>query len=136
MPLDIEAVAKAVKQVESSGGKDTRSRYEPGFERRYSRKWLREGDAAFRQAMLTQFGPKAVYASHGAYQIMYPVAVELGFRGTPAQLAEEATNRQFFEKKFKRDYQTTGGDLSKTLLRYNGGADPTYPKRVLRCLKS
>lgn len=134
MPLDLDAIARAVKQVESSGGIDKRSRYEPGFERRYGKTWVSQGDRAFRQTMLKQFGPKVVYASHGPYQIMYPVAVELGFRGTPDQLAEETTNRQYFEKKFMRDYRATKGSIEKTLLRYNGGGDPTYPQRVLQHL--
>ena len=84
--------------------------------------------------MLAQFGPQKVFASYGAHQIMYPVAVEMGFRGTPEQLAEPATNRHYFEKKFLRDWKASGGNIRKTLLRYNGGGDPTYPDRVLNAL--
>jgi hypothetical protein len=138
MPLyggySLEDIAKAVRQIESSGGTNSVPRYEAGFQRRYGQKWLREGNAAFRRNMLQQFGPNAIFSSYGDYQVMYPVAVELGFTGTPEQLADPATNRQYFEKKFLRDWQSAGGNLQKTLLRYNGGGNPEYPMKVMRNL--
>ena len=129
MPPDFEAIANAVKQVESSGGTNVGPRYEPGFQRRYL-----QGKPRW-EALAKQYGWQAVSSSYGPWQIMYPVAVELGFTGSPQQLADPAVNRQYFDKKFLKDYQATKGSLTKTLLRYNGGADPTYPNRVLRFLK-
>lgn len=129
MPPDFEAIAHAVKQVESSGGTNVGPRYEPVFQRRYL-----QGKPQW-EALAKRYGWKAVSSSYGPWQIMYPVAVELGFTGSPAELADPAINRQYFDKKFQRDYQATRGDLQKTLLRYNGGGDPTYPQRVLQFLK-
>lgn len=132
--IPFEEFAKAVMMVESSGGTNIGPRYESGFERRYGQKWLAQGDTAFRQSMLEQFGPQAIYASYGPFQIMYPVAVEMGFRGTPQELADPEINRQFFEKKIQRDFKSTGGDVRKTLLRYNGGGNPQYPDKVFKFL--
>src|SRR3990167_7300309 len=128
MPPDFEAIANAVKQVESSGGTNVGPRYEPGFQRRYL-----QGKPQW-EALAKRYGWKAVSSSYGPWQIMYPVAVELGFTGSPQQLADPTVNRQYFDKKFQRDYQATGGNLQKSLLRYNGGSDPTYPQRVLQFL--
>jgi len=130
----LDEIADAVSQVESSGGKNLGPRYEPGFQRRYGAKWLREGNAAQRQAMVRRFGNRGVYASYGAHQVMLPTAVELGFTGTPQQLADPVVNRRYFEKKFLRDFKATKGDITRALLRYNGGGDPDYPKKVLRHL--
>lgn len=128
MPLDLEAIAEAVKQVESSGGTNIGPRYEPGFQRRYL-----QGKPRW-EALAKQYGWQAVSSSYGPWQIMFPVAVELGFTGSPQQLADPVVNRQYFDKKFQRDYQATGGHLEKSLLRYNGGGDPTYPQRVFKFL--
>ena len=127
----LDDLSLLVQEIESSGGTNAVPRYEPGFEQTYGAKWLREGDPAFRAKMLKQFGNEAVYSSYGAHQVMYPVAVELGFTGTPEQLADPTTNRQYFEKKFLQDWTRTNGKLRKALLRYNGGRDKTYPDRVL-----
>ena len=129
MPLDLEAIAEAVKQVESSGGTNVGPRYEPGFQRRYL-----QGKPRW-EALAKQYGWQAVSSSYGPWQVLFPVAVELGFTGSPQQLADPAINRQYFDKKFQRDYQASGGNLAKTLLRYNGGGDPTYPQRVMKFLK-
>lgn len=123
----LDEIAQAVAMVESSGGKNVKSRYEPGFQRRYlqgKQEW---------EKLAAKYGWQPVSSSHGKWQIMFPTAVELGFTGSPEQLADEATNRQYFEKKFQRDYKKTG-DLRKTFLRYNGGGDPTYPDKVMRYL--
>ena len=124
----LDEIYQALIQVESSGGKDKRSRYEPGFQRRYL-----QGKEPW-ESLAKKYGWQAVSSSYGPAQIMFPVAVEMGFHGSPEELADEAINRQFFEKKFDKDFQRTGGDIRKTLLRYNGGGNPAYPDKVMRHL--
>ena len=123
----LEDIAKAVSMVESSGGTNSVPRYEPGFQRRYL-----QGKPQWEQ-LAKQHGWQAVSSSYGKFQIMYPTAVELGFKGTPQQLADPVINRQLFEKKFTRDFQKTGS-LQGALLRYNGGGNPQYPSKVIKYL--
>ena len=131
----IEELANAIAMVESSGGKDIGPRYEPGFERRYGSRYA-QMFPDYWPKMTQQYSPEQLYASYGKHQLMLPVAVELGYRGTPEGLADEAVNRQFFEKKFMRDWKGSGGDLEQALLRYNGGGNPNYPNRVMRHLRN
>jgi hypothetical protein len=124
----IGKIADGVAMVESSGGKNIGPRYEVGFQKKYL-----EGKEPW-ESLSKKYGWKAVSSSYGKFQIMFPVAYELGYRGTPQGLADPEVNRQFFEKKFLRDYEKTGGDLDKTFLRYNGGGDKLYPSKVRKYL--
>lgn len=126
----MDEIAQAISLQESSGGTDVGPRYEPGFEQRYLRgkpQW---------ESLAKQYGWKAVSSSYGPHQIMYPVAVELGYEGSPKDLADPVVNRLFFEKKWMRDWERTGGDFDKTLLRYNGGGDKSYAKKIRMNLES
>ncbi len=125
----IDPIAYAVAMRESSGGKNIGPRYEPGFEKRYGPTYMKRYPDLF-----NKYSPQELYSSYGRYQIMYPVAVELGYRGSPADLAKEDINRLYFEKKFQRDWKSSGGDLDKAFLRYNGGGNPDYPAGVRRYL--
>ena len=131
-PLDV--LAQAIAMQESSGGKDMGPRYEPNFQRIYGKKYETEMFPKLFAKMLAEYGPDKVYASYGRHQVMWPVAVELGFRGTPEELADETVNRTYFDKKFMRDWKSTDGNLMETFLRYNGGGNPDYPSEVMRYL--
>ena len=130
----LDDIAKAVAMVESSGGTNSVPRYEPGFQKIYGKKYETELFPELFANMLSRYGQEKVYASYGRHQIMWPVAVELGFRGTPEELADEKTNRFYFEKKFNRDWKGSGGNLTGAFLRYNGGGNPDYPNKVIRYL--
>ena len=123
----LEELANAVSMVESSGGKNATPRYEPGFQKRYL-----QGKPQWEQ-LAKQYGWQAVSSSYGPYQIMFPTAVDLGFKGTPQQLADPVINRQYFDKKFTKDFAKTG-NVQMALLRYNGGGNPNYPNLVMSYL--
>ena len=124
-----DELAPAFMQVESSGGTNVTPRYEPKFEAKYGRKWVTD-DPQFRATVLKRLGNTKTFSSYGPFQVMYPVAVELGFRGTPEELAEPTTNRQYFEKKFLRDWRGTKGNFDATISRYNGRNNPEYVAKV------
>ena len=116
--------------MESSGGKNLKPRYEPGYERRYLSKPLEPEWEAARKL----YGNVPTASSWGPAQFMYRTAWELGYRGAPEGLNDPEVSRMLFQKKFNRDYQKTGNSLEKALLRYNGGGNLEYPQKVRRYL--
>lgn len=130
-PMDV--LSQAFSMQESSGGKNMGPRYEKNFQRLYGKKYETELYPELFAKMLAKYGPEKVYASYGARQVMWPVAVELGFRGEPPELADDAINRAYFEKKFLRDWRATKGDFDTTVMRYNGN-NPDYVRQLRRYL--
>jgi soluble lytic murein transglycosylase-like protein len=76
--------------------------------------------------------PKVVSASYGLFQVMYPVAVALGFVGSPEELCDPMTNallaaklmRQLIDKVVKArvcDQFYWLAPLHVSICRYNGG---------------
>ena len=128
--FSLDDIAYGVMQQESSGGTNAKRRFEPGFLKRYLAKRL---EPDFEQ-LAQQYGRDAMATSYGPFQTMYRTAYEHGFRGSPEELEQPDINRQYFEKKFDKDYRATGGRVDKTLLRYNGGGDPSYPTKVMKHL--
>ena len=128
--LELDDIAEGVKQQESSGGTNATRRFEPGFLKRYLSKKL---EPEF-EALSAKHGRDAMATSYWPFQIMGRTAYELGFRGSPEELENPETNRQYFEKKFTKDYQRTQ-DIKKALLRYNGGGNPQYPDQVLQHIR-
>lgn len=126
----LDELANAFMQVESSGGKNSRRRFEPGFLKRYLSKTL-EPDF---ESLASKYGREAMATSYGPFQIIYRTAYEHGFRGSPEDLESPQTNRQYFNKIFDSMFRSSGSNLDKAILRYNGGGNSDYLEKVKRYL--
>lgn len=125
-------IAKAISSVESSGGKNITPRYEAGFYERYLK-----NNPEFQDA-IKEFGKEEVSSSYGMYQIMYPTAVQYGYKGTPQDLAKPSVNDKWFEIIFDSLLKKTG-NLRDTISAYNAGTggigtNPEYVEKVINQL--
>lgn len=119
MSLD-PALVQAVCETESSWN-PWAVRFEPGFYRRYVEKisGLSETEKQMRST------------SFGLMQVMGQVAREQGYAPKYlTALCDPLDGIQQGCKKLKACLDKTA-DVRSALLRYNGGADPGYPDRVL-----
>jgi soluble lytic murein transglycosylase-like protein len=69
-------------------------------------------------------------ASHGLCQVMGAVAREMGFVAEPETLYNPEVNIGYGAECLATHLHRTRGDVTKALLRYNGGANPQYPVKV------
>lgn len=99
-------------------------RYEPGFFKKY-----------VEPQNLTSPTENACRAmSWGLCQIMGQVARELGFDAKTQdflEIVKPEVNMEFGLRHFKNKLSRTGGDVSKTLLAWNGGSRKEYDDEVL-----
>lgn len=126
----------AVIHQESSGN-PWAIRYEPAFFRRYleakTRKTL-EGYVPTRCSFETELRSRAY--SYGLLQLMGQVARERGFRGEfLTELLDPATNLKWGSE-FLQTLLLKHQNTEKALLRWNGGGDPDYGKKVLKHIDS
>lgn len=98
-------------------------RYEPGFFAAYV---LRKQELL----NLSDTEARARAFSWGLMQILGETARELGFSGNMASLCDPATGVEWGTKKLVQCLNQHVGDVDTGLLRYNGGADATYPVDV------
>lgn len=124
-PLFVEGIC----WIESRGRADA-FRYEPMFWQRY-RLW--------ENPLYKGQNPRRVSSSYGLMQIMYPVAVELGFAGEPEQLFLIATNLFWGCKKLRTLQEWAANfDVKPTerlramAAAYNGGKGGNAPGSQLR----
>jgi soluble lytic murein transglycosylase-like protein len=113
------ALVKAICEQESSW-KETATRFEPGFKKRYVDPMkLDEAEAIARST------------SWGLMQIMGEVAREYGYKGDLKELLKAENSLFWGLKHLKKIFVGKGGDLRATLLRWNGGGRPAYADEVL-----
>lgn len=96
--------------VESSGRTDA-FRNEPAFYRTYLQgkpEWSR-------------WNARRVSSSYGLLQVMFPVAVEHGFKGEPEELFVPKVGLYWGALVLKKLIEWAGGDMTKALVAYNGG---------------
>lgn len=74
--------------------------------------------------------------SWGLMQVMGQVARELGFTGPLVELCDPEVGVEYGCRKLEHALQVAGGDKAKALLVYNGGADSSYPAKVLARVKN
>jgi soluble lytic murein transglycosylase-like protein len=94
-----------------SSGLTSAYRFEPEFFKRYlagKREW--EGK-----------NPRRVSASYGLCQVMWPVAVELGFIGEPEDLFSPIVGIEYGAKKLATELAWAHGNVDQALASYNGG---------------
>lgn len=132
--IDPKALLAALLFCESSMGQNTEPRVEPAY--------LPGGvyfDNELVQEAYQRYG-QAAAASYGPWQILYITALELGFDGTPEELADPATNLEFVikylnQRAFKRGAHT----LSQIADVYNSGfhLDRNIPVDYIRkCVRA
>jgi soluble lytic murein transglycosylase-like protein len=95
-------------------------RYEPRFEARYIIPLSLKDPT---EAQLRAF-------SFGLMQLMGEVARELGFHGPILQLTEPEVSVVLGCQHLANKLKEAGGDVTKALLLWNGGADANYPVEV------
>jgi soluble lytic murein transglycosylase-like protein len=104
------AIIEAMVRTESSGKPDA-YRFEPAYWERYcaKHKVFKHGD------------PKAIAASYGLMQVMYPTAYSLGFRGDPAELFDPQQSLLYGVRLMADNLRWSEGNLDAALAAYNGG---------------
>ncbi len=114
--------------IQESSGKAHAYGFEPGFYERYLK-----SNKEYLGAI-----PERVSASYGLFQVMYPVAKELGFTGHPEELFVPEISGKIACKLLKNLIQWSNGDIAKALAAYNGGKGnwkgthpQAYAKQVL-----
>lgn len=115
-----------------SGGDPWAIRCEPLFWKRYGETFRRNARGNARK--WARF-PDVASASYGLGQVLYVTATELGFDPAyPTQLCDPHYGLTAALTKLRRCYEQTMESRTPTesaLLRYNGGGDTEYPRRVL-----
>lgn len=120
----------ALNLQEASGRAKIRSRYEPGFYRRYVR-----GNKKY-AALEARYGARAVSSSYGPWQIMYLTAYEMGYRGEPEALSDARVSLPYVIKYIDFLRKKLKGDERAVISAYNAGpggvgTNPGYTRKVL-----
>lgn len=110
---EINRIMDVIHQMESSGGINTKARFEPDFLKNY-------GDKGLMPTLRKRYGDKAAASSYGPYQVMLLKAWEMGFKISPEELADPATNRKVAES-IVMSYFKKGYKPWQIFKRYNGG---------------
>jgi hypothetical protein len=99
-------------------------RYEPGFFNRY----------VIPAYTANKFDATEAYSraiSWGLMQVMGEDAREFGFSGDMPMLCDPGVGIDIGCKIFAHKLKTSGGDITRALLAWNGGSNPDYPSDVL-----
>jgi len=122
---------------QESGGNIWAVRYEPGFERKYlSGKTRSTLEGYVPKACSLDTEIKLRCHSFGLTQLMGQVARERGFRGDfLTELLDPKVNLKWGAE-FLQTLLLKHQDTEKALLRWNGGGDPDYGKKVLKHIES
>lgn len=123
---------------QESAGDPSARREEPGFLRVYNagivKSLARVPNAQDRRRYLEWYArqPIALATSYGLCQVLNIVAIEFGVRlAEVMSQTDPATSLEAGCAKLRACLQATHGDVSKALLRYNGGGAPQYDDEVL-----
>lgn len=136
---DLEPELIAAVIVQESGGYAWAARYEPEFFDRYVLGRQANGSRLLghvprRISLATEMKLRAT--SLGVMQILGQTVREMGFSGESlCELLEPGTNIDWGSKILARNLARTG-DVQGALLRYNGGGDPGYARKVLAHIES
>jgi hypothetical protein len=104
------ALLRAIADVESTYGANSNPRHEPAYCR---------GGRYFSAYLTSHFGC-AAHCSYGPWQIMFPTACELGFGGTPEELANPETNC-LYAVRYLNARASKATNLEHIGRAYNGG---------------
>ena len=121
--LDASLVCAVVEQ--ESAWNPWAVRYEPGFLARYVAPLYSAGKISATEAYTRSM-------SWGLMQLMGEVARELGCAAESlAQLCEPTTGLEFGCRHLRAKLDAAGGNVTRALLAWNGGANANYPAEVL-----
>lgn len=128
----------AIAMVESHGGHDKRANYERAFDvhGRYFNEELTNKWTAGADPMLKLPMRYMVASSFGPWQIMFPVACELGFEGSPFELADPRTNLVWAIRYINRrclprmTAETEDGRVGQVASIYNSGRLPEKGRAI------
>lgn len=123
----------ALNRQEASGKAHAKSRYEPGFYRKYVR-----GEKKYAH-LEARYGGRAVSSSYGPWQIMYLTAYNMGYRGKPADLGKADVSLPYVLKYIEYLRKKLGNDRA-VISAYNAGpggvgTNPGYTSKVIAYLK-
>ena len=95
--VDPERLMASLAMVESDGWKNKQPNFEPAFYAggRYFNHHLHAEAMHRADPVLESSMGKLAASSMGPFQVMYPVAVELGFEGSPLELIDPRVNIEF-----------------------------------------
>lgn len=122
---DLDRIMNVIHQLESSGGINSKARFEPEFLKNY-------GDKGLMPTLRKRYGDKAAASSYGPYQVMLLKAWEMGFKVSPEELADPETNRKVAES-IVVSYLDKGYKPWQVFKRYNGGDE--YADRAINLLE-
>ena len=101
-------------------------RYEDGFYRRYIQPLILKGEVK------SDTEARARATSWGVMQVMGQVAREIGFKGKYlSELCDPPIGIYFGCRHLSHKLTLSTGDIKRTLLSYNGGANQKYPDEVI-----
>jgi soluble lytic murein transglycosylase-like protein len=119
-----EALVCALCDHESAGWNPWAMRYEPKFFQKYVASLYAASKISATEAYARSF-------SYGLGQVMGQTAREFGFEGKfLTELCDPPVGIEFACRKLAKAMALAHGDVNAGLLRYNGGADPSYPEKV------
>lgn len=106
--VEADVLLAAIAYCESSFGQNAKPRVEPAY---LSGRYARVDHVA---KAIAKYGEKAA-CSYGPWQVLYITALELGFKGTPDELADPRTNLEYAIKYLN---QRAYGRGAKTVAQY------------------
>lgn len=120
----------ALNMIEASGSAKAKKRHEPNFYKKYlkGKKQWSESEK--------KWGAEAISSSYGPWQIMYPTAVQYGYKGSPSDLEKPEVSLPFVQKYVGSLSKKFNGDIEKVFSAYNAGeggvgTNPDYTKKAL-----
>lgn len=124
----------ALNMMEASGSEKAKKRFEPNFYNKYlkgKKEWMEHEK---------KFGREAISSSYGPWQIMYPTAVSLGYKGSPDALAKPEVSLPLVQKYVAKLNRKFDGDLEKVFSAYNAGeggvgSNPDYVRKAMDSYK-
>ena len=128
---NLSKILWALNMVEASGKPKAKSRFEPNFYNKYlkgKKNWME---------MEKKFGREAISSSYGPWQIMFPTAVEMGYKGRPEDLHDPKVSLPYVQKYLTKIQDKHGSDPKKVLSAYNAGiggvgSNPDYTEKAFR----
>ena len=137
--IDMAKLLHAIKHIESSGGTDTRTRYEAGIDRLLRKRFTKVSHNL--QNAIKKYGFKALATSYGPYQVLASTAYDNGYTGDLEDLKTEQVSKQVattYINKLIKSGRTH--DVKDVVSAYNAGlgrigTNQNYINKVLHYYK-
>jgi soluble lytic murein transglycosylase-like protein len=134
---NLDRVLVAAVVVQESSGDPSEKRMENGYYRRYIRPMNGKLDGFCPSTKPLEDEELGRSTSWGLMQLMGQKARELGFNSDNlSDLKYPSTNLEFGCKFLRQLLDLCGQDVERALLKWNGGGDPDYGKKVLKHIAS